>query len=167
MEVAALTPCNHTTCHKCTFRQRSLYEKSTCLICRTENDKIIITEQIHKDFGDITDKDIVATNDKYNIEFTSKLAEHETLKLLENICCICHETFPDFKPLIDHAKEVHNKFYCLICSKFKKHSNWNYLCLLINNCKNIKLKEMETNLDLQDTLIVNIVKVKDFILKMN
>ncbi|KAK6897787.1 E3 ubiquitin-protein ligase HEL2 [Candida tropicalis] len=120
MEVAALTPCNHTTCHKCTFRQRSLYEKSTCLICRTENDKIIITEQIHKDFGDITDKDIVATNDKYNIEFTSKLAEHETLKLLENICCICHETFPDFKPLIDHAKEVHNKFYCLICSKFKK-----------------------------------------------
>lgn len=23
---AAVTPCNHTTCHKCTFRQRALYE---------------------------------------------------------------------------------------------------------------------------------------------
>ena len=27
IKYAALTPCNHTTCHKCTFRQRSLYEK--------------------------------------------------------------------------------------------------------------------------------------------
>ena len=35
IKYAALTPCNHTTCHKCTFRQRSLYERNTCLICRS------------------------------------------------------------------------------------------------------------------------------------
>lgn len=120
MDIAALTPCNHSTCHKCTFRQRSLYEKTTCLICRSENDKIIITEQFDKNFGDITEQDIVSTNDKYNIKFTSKFVEYETLKLLDNICCICHETFSDFKQLTDHAKEVHSKYYCLICSKFKK-----------------------------------------------
>ncbi|KAI5968605.1 hypothetical protein CANMA_002350 [Candida margitis] len=117
---AALTPCNHTTCHKCTFRQRALYEKNNCLICRSENDKIIITEQLDKEYDNIKATDIVAFDEKYRIGFTQEYVEKDTLRLLENECNICHEIFPNFKELGDHAKESHGKYYCLICSKHKK-----------------------------------------------
>lgn len=117
---AALTPCNHTTCHKCTFRQRALYEKNNCLICRSENDKIIITEQLDKGYDDIKVTDIVAFDEKYHVGFTQEYVEQDTLRLLENECQICHEIFPNFKELGDHAKEAHGKYYCLICSRHKK-----------------------------------------------
>ncbi|CAX41074.1 RING finger-containing protein, putative [Candida dubliniensis CD36] len=120
IKYAALTPCNHTTCHKCTFRQRSLYEKTTCLICRSENDKIIITELINKNYDEIFDNDIIGFNEKYKIKFTKDYIEKDTLSLLKNTCSICQETFSEFKLLIDHGKEIHGKYYCLICCKFKK-----------------------------------------------
>lgn len=122
IKYAALTPCNHTTCHKCTFRQRSLYERNTCLICRSENDKIIITELIDKDYDEISADQITGFDEKYRIEFTQDYVQKDTLALLENTCSICRQqqTFPEFKQLIDHAKEIHGKYYCLICSKFKK-----------------------------------------------
>ena len=69
IKYAALTPCNHTTCHKCTFRQRSLYERNTCLICRSENDKIIITELIDKDYDEISADQITGFDE--NIELNS------------------------------------------------------------------------------------------------
>ncbi|KAL6454048.1 HEL2 E3 ubiquitin-protein ligase HEL2 [Candida maltosa Xu316] len=120
IDIAALTPCNHTTCHKCTFRQRGLYEKNICLICRSENERVVMTDEIDKDYDQIQSNDIIASDEKYKIDFTSKYAEEETLGLLENKCSICDATFPVFKELIDHAKEAHGKYYCLICSKFKK-----------------------------------------------
>ncbi|KAI5964501.1 hypothetical protein KGF57_000993 [Candida theae] len=117
---AALTPCNHTTCHKCTFRQRALYEKNNCLICRSENEKIVITEQLEKGYDDIEVTDIVAFDDKYHIGFTQEYVESDTLRLLENECQICHGIFPTFRELGDHAKDAHGKYYCLICSRHKK-----------------------------------------------
>lgn len=120
IKYAALTPCNHTTCHKCTFRQRTLYEKNQCLICRSENDRIIITEQLHREYNDIASNDIVTTDEKHQVDFTSNYAKEDTLLLLSNMCSICNDICPTFKELQDHAKEVHGKYYCLICSKFKK-----------------------------------------------
>ncbi|KAG5419738.1 hypothetical protein I9W82_001618 [Candida metapsilosis] len=117
---AALTPCNHVTCHKCTFRQRALYEKNTCLICRSENEKIVITEQLEIGYDDVKVTDIVAFDEKYHVGFTQEYVERDTLRLLENECQICHEIFSSFKELGDHAKETHGKYYCLICSKHKK-----------------------------------------------
>lgn len=84
IKYAALTPCNHTTCHKCTFRQRSLYERNTCLICRSENDKIIITELIDKDYDEISADQITGFDEKYRIEFTQDYVQKDTLALLEN-----------------------------------------------------------------------------------
>lgn len=117
---AALTPCNHTTCHKCTFRQRALYEKNNCLICRSENDRIVITEQVDKGYDEIGVTDIVAFDEKYRVGFTQEYVEQDTLRLLKNECQICGENFPTFKELGDHAKDSHGKYYCLICSRHKK-----------------------------------------------
>ena len=120
IEYAAVTPCNHTTCHKCTFRQRALYKKETCLVCRSENEKIIITEQIQKTFDEFTATDFVKYDDKYKVEFTSDYCYQDTMNLLKNSCKICHAEFDTFKQLGDHAKTEHGKFYCFNCSEFKK-----------------------------------------------
>lgn len=69
LKYIALSPCSHKTCHKCAFRQRSLYEKKTCLICRTENETLTFTERIHAEYDDT--KDFTDHNEKYGINFTS------------------------------------------------------------------------------------------------
>lgn len=117
---AAVTPCNHTTCHKCTFRQRALYEKDVCLICRSENSKVIFTQEISKTYANFTAKDFTKFDSQYGIEFTQDYIYHETLELLSNKCLACATKFTTFKDLTEHAKTEHNKFFCLICSKNKK-----------------------------------------------
>ncbi|ODV81842.1 uncharacterized protein CANTADRAFT_41729, partial [Suhomyces tanzawaensis NRRL Y-17324] len=117
---AALTPCNHTTCHTCTFRQRALYDKKQCLICRSENEKVVFTEQLEKNYGDFVAKDFVDFDSKRSIEFTQNYVYTDTMDLLSNKCAICHERFDNFKGLGEHVKASHGKFHCVICSKFKK-----------------------------------------------
>ncbi|KAK6460745.1 hypothetical protein DFJ63DRAFT_239632 [Scheffersomyces coipomensis] len=118
---AAVTPCHHTTCHKCTFRQRSQYEKTQCLICRSENEWIIITEEIYKTYDDFNINSLSEVNEKYNIKFTQSYVKDDTEGLLKFNCSLCDEAdCKTFKDLMDHVKEAHNKFYCLICSKYKK-----------------------------------------------
>ncbi|EGW30363.1 uncharacterized protein SPAPADRAFT_143728 [Spathaspora passalidarum NRRL Y-27907] len=119
IQYAALTPCNHTTCHKCTFRQRALYERTICLICRTENPHVVFTEQINKEYSEFSDKDIVAKNEKYGIWFTQSYVETDTMNLLANTCSICNEKLDSFKALGNHAKEIHSKYFCHLCQKFK------------------------------------------------
>lgn len=117
---AAISPCNHITCHVCTFRQRALYEKKACLVCRTENDLVIVSDQIERSYSDFGAEDVTNVSDKYDVKFTSKSACDATLALLKNECAVCSKTFPNFKELGDHAKTDHNKYYCIICSKNKK-----------------------------------------------
>ncbi|CAI5760677.1 unnamed protein product [Candida verbasci] len=117
---AALTNCNHKTCHKCTFRQRALYEKDICLICRSENESIIITNELNKEYDFFKASGTVTFNEKYKIGFTQDYILNDTLALLDNKCIICSETFPNFKALQDHVKEAHGKYFCLICFKNKK-----------------------------------------------
>lgn len=117
---AAVTPCNHTTCHKCTFRQRALYEKDVCLICRSENSKVIFTEHIAKTYDDFGAKDFAKFDSQYGIEFTQDYIYNETMELLSNKCVVCATKCTTFKDLGDHAKAEHNKFFCVICSKNKK-----------------------------------------------
>lgn len=116
---ASKSPCNHTTCHVCTFRQRALYLKNQCLVCRTENDVVIFTEQLKSDYGDFSFADIIERNEKYKIDFTSDPVRDATLSLLD-IKCHCGKEFKNFKQLSEHAKQEHNKYFCSLCFKFKK-----------------------------------------------
>lgn len=121
IEYGTLTECNHLICHKCGFRQRALFDKYSCIVCRTELTKnIIITEAIDKKFEDFKPGEFAATSDRYKIDFGSSFAEDATLKLLENQCPVCKELFVTFNQLSQHTKSEHNKFYCYLCANFKK-----------------------------------------------
>lgn len=127
IKIVSLSSCNHAICHLCSFRNIALYKKSQCLVCRTENPKFIFTEnlQIQK-FDQIKERDLLSTfKNDYGIRFTSDYAKDETLKLLEYVCPVksCSMggiRMKNFKELNNHVKDVHNKFYCELCAKFKK-----------------------------------------------
>ncbi|PSK39384.1 hypothetical protein C7M61_001995 [Candidozyma pseudohaemuli] len=120
---SAVSPCNNVTCHLCCFRQRALYERNTCLVCRTEHPQVVFTDQVLEPEAKYTHfEDLSKTliNDKYGIRFTSEDAQNATMLLLEQKCTMCDETFPKFKELADHTKNTHNKEYCSICASHRK-----------------------------------------------
>lgn len=116
---SALSPCNHVTCHKCTFRQRAKYEKKQCLICRSENEKVIFTENNNSEYSDYTAKDFTKFDSKHGVEFTSDQCYEVTMSLLKLKCRTCHENFESFKELSEHEKNEHSQYFCLICAKSK------------------------------------------------
>ncbi|ODV96785.1 hypothetical protein PACTADRAFT_65312 [Pachysolen tannophilus NRRL Y-2460] len=126
IEYGALTPCNHQTCHICIFRQRALYGKNLCLVCRTENSRVIITEDfLNKYYHEFKQKDIVTREEKYGLDFTSHNGHVATLNLLNFKCpmkyCKMHSfDFKNFKALNEHVKIEHDKQYCDICANNKK-----------------------------------------------
>ncbi|CCC69520.1 hypothetical protein NCAS_0C05300 [Naumovozyma castellii] len=121
---ASLSPCNHTTCHKCSFKQRSLYNKKACLICRTENDKLIFTENINANYTD-SNLGHYQFNEKYGIVFTSEEVATATLNLLKYTCSVCpankdgieREDFGSYKKYNEHLRSKHNKCLCTICAQ--------------------------------------------------
>lgn len=120
IQFGAIGSCNHLTCHRCTFRQRALYSKKQCLICRTESDYVVFTDNLEiKDYNEYSAKDFVKYDEKHTVQFTQEYIYNETMKLLAYNCGQCSDTFNNFKDLSNHAKAVHNKFYCIICSKNK------------------------------------------------
>ncbi|OWB55492.1 hypothetical protein B5S28_g1364 [[Candida] boidinii] len=123
IDIVSLSSCNHRVCHKCSFRQRALYKKKACIVCRTENERLIFTEEIAKEFPDFTNSDIVTSNEEHGIDFTSFNSRDDTLNLLKYKCPVksCHgEEFTTFKKLNEHCKQIHDKQYCTLCGNFKK-----------------------------------------------
>ncbi|EJS42255.1 YDR266C [Saccharomyces arboricola H-6] len=118
---ASLTPCHHKTCHTCAFRQRALYEKRTCLICRTENEEVTFTEHIDSDISDL--QNFYEKSEKYGINFTSEEVASATLNSLKFFCPLSEDEqaidFGSFKKYNEHLKTEHNKMICLICATHK------------------------------------------------
>lgn len=118
LKYVALSPCSHKTCHKCAFRQRALYEKKTCLICRTENERLTFTDLIHAEYD--STKDFADRNEQYGIDFTSTEVAKATLQLLSYDCSLCSanetEDFGSFKKLNEHLRNMHSKNICMICA---------------------------------------------------
>lgn len=119
---ASFTPCNHKTCHKCSLRQRVLYEKDLCLICRTPNESLIISDDVDKEFNDFSSSELKVFNEKYKIYYTSQLISDKCMELMQYKCSVkgCQEIFDTFKELQEHTKQAHNKYFCLICFNNKK-----------------------------------------------
>ncbi|CDH15901.1 related to LIM domain and RING finger protein YDR266C [Zygosaccharomyces bailii ISA1307] len=126
LQYAALSPCSHRTCHKCSFRQRALYDKKTCLVCRSEIEKVIFTEQLDAKYDDI-DNHFAETNEQYGIDFTSRQVASDTLGLLKFKCALCirenqkdaDRDYGSFNKYKEHLKDEHNKTICMICAMFK------------------------------------------------
>ena len=121
IEYVSLSPCSHRTCHICTLRQRALFKRKVCLVCRSENENVIFSEETEKEYEDFDAKKMFNVDSNLSISFTSEAVYYETMKTLEFRCKICpHNKFPTFKALSEHVKKEHNKFFCLICWKNKK-----------------------------------------------
>lgn len=124
-QFVAVTPCNHRVCHRCLLRQRVLYDKKACLLCRSDNETVVISQaEFAQDFDSYSTKDFVKYDAKrhkqWAIEFTDDRLLLETERLLSYLCSLCEESFDQFRPLQDHVRLAHAKFYCLICCKHKK-----------------------------------------------
>lgn len=121
-KIAAITPCQHVTCNKCALRQRALFKKETCLICRTENGNVIFTEKLNTPYDKIDPPAL--QNEKYRIQFTSKSARENTMRLLRWYCplknCSEKKDLHSFKSLNSHVKTEHKLFYCNICVEHKR-----------------------------------------------
>lgn len=118
-----LSPCNHVTCNRCTFRQRALYNKKSCLVCRTESDLVIFSADRNAVFDDFDEKNLVETNVDLGVSFTSQDVASKTLGLLIYSCPFGdtggtnHENFKKYNA---HLKNEHNKTLCMICASHKK-----------------------------------------------
>ncbi|ODV63499.1 E3 ubiquitin-protein ligase HEL2 ASCRUDRAFT_67596 [Ascoidea rubescens DSM 1968] len=121
IECAALSACNHITCHVCTLRQRALYKKKACIVCRTENEFVIFCDELDKDIDDFSNTEPVYKDDTLGINFYSLNAYNKTIELLKHRCPVkdCAKEYNTIYGLNDHTKNDHEKFYCLICAKYK------------------------------------------------
>lgn len=125
VEYVAVTPCNHRVCHRCLLRQRVLYGKKACLLCRSDNESVVLSQaEFARDYESYSAKDFVSYDAKrhkqWAMEFADKLLLQETEKILAFLCSICQTSCDLFKALQDHVRLEHAKFYCLICCKHKK-----------------------------------------------
>lgn len=146
IKYSAVSPCNNVTCHLCCFRQRALYGKKTCLVCRTEHDDVIFTEQATVDdsrYDDFYDKSRAILDDKNGVHFTAQYVYDDTEKLLQMSCPACDETFAKFGELSAHTKAVHQRQFCDICAAHKKA----FVCEL----KLYTQKQLQTHLNEGDS----------------
>lgn len=127
IRIASLSPCNHTVCHVCSFRNVALYRKSQCLVCRSEIHNFIFTADLKTEkFEQVKSSQLIPRfKNDHGIRYTSEFAKNETLKLLDFSCpiksCSLHgKRMSNFKELNNHVKDVHNRQYCELCAKFKK-----------------------------------------------
>lgn len=121
IQYSAVSPCNNVTCHVCCFRQRALYEKKTCLVCRTDHEYVIFTEKPTVDNSQYAEFEKLAhlRDDKHGVLFTADYVQEDTEKLLDIMCPVCSENFKTFDKLCSHVRE-HERQYCDICGTHKK-----------------------------------------------
>lgn len=121
IEILSSSKCKHGVCHVCEYKNRFLYKKKTCMICRSENEVVFFTQ---KEFL-FSDQDEFKLEGKYvdrklGIVFENQNIQEETLRLLENCCQICETIFSTFNKLAVHVKSKHKLLYCYVCYKNKK-----------------------------------------------
>lgn len=115
VRLAAVAPCNNVTCHVCCFRQRALYQRKTCLVCRTEHDAVAITDRHGAKYADVA----VGQPAKHGIYYSLKSVRAETLLLLEARCTVCSELCKNVLQLSEHLRTVHSRLLCTICTEHK------------------------------------------------
>ncbi|CEP62321.1 E3 ubiquitin-protein ligase HEL2 LALA0_S05e02960g [Lachancea lanzarotensis] len=120
---AAIALCNHVVCHVCAFRQRALYEKNSCLVCRTEADDVIICQDKDANYGSLKEGGkFEEVNEKYALLFVEESAARSTLNLLKFTCPFgdTDVDFGSYKKYNQHLKDEHGKTLCMICASHKR-----------------------------------------------
>ncbi|SCU93123.1 LADA_0G01464g1_1 [Lachancea dasiensis] len=119
----AVPPCNHVVCHTCAFRQRALYGKKSCLVCRTEAENVVFCRDQDASYESFDGKQFAQVDDKFGISFTVVEIADATLSLLKHTCPFGDEGDSDlgsYKKYNTHLKDKHGKTLCMICASHKK-----------------------------------------------
>jgi E3 ubiquitin-protein ligase ZNF598 len=118
----AVYPCNHTVCHRCALRLRALMKDNHCALCRTQQEKIVITEKEGANFNDFTDEQLAYQEPRYGVYFEDRQTKDDVLSLLKLKCPYkgCGEVLHNWKELKHHVKDAHNREFCDICTRHKK-----------------------------------------------
>ncbi|KRX11107.1 hypothetical protein PPERSA_05216 [Pseudocohnilembus persalinus] len=128
-DIIGLGQCNHKEfCHRCIYKLRELKQSNTCPICNAQNERIIITDDLVKDFADYNYlDDMVCWDQKWQIFCDSKRTQvaMNSLKLISCFVPNCQENqrFQSINFLKKHLKDRHKKYFCDLCAE-------NKLCLL-------------------------------------
>ncbi|PBP19141.1 zinc finger protein [Diplocarpon rosae] len=118
----SIAPCNHRTCHICCLRMRALYKDLNCAHCRTPAPFVIFTDDKTKRFEDFTEADTPRVDNINGIRYESSEIEDDSRLLLrfncpDGDCDVACISWPD---LHRHARSIHKKKICDLCSKHKK-----------------------------------------------
>lgn len=114
---SAVNPCNNVTCHVCSFRQRALYKRDTCLVCRTDHPDVIYAGEPleHARYDAYVPQAQAHHSAKYKAHFTLQLVMDSTLAYLKNTCPVCRAEFALYGQLAAHVR-THGQQYCDICA---------------------------------------------------
>ncbi|XP_070579898.1 E3 ubiquitin-protein ligase ZNF598-like [Ptychodera flava] len=118
IKIYATGHCDHPVCYRCSTRMRVLSNQKYCAVCRTDLDKIIFVEKLHKFASEMYHK--FPCDRKHQIYFKNSRLKLEFNKLLQHVCKICAKTtldctFGTFNKLRDHMRKEHELFYCDLC----------------------------------------------------
>lgn len=122
IEIAAIFPCNHVTCHNCTLKLRGLMNNKHCTQCRTDRENVIISKKVDRKYQDFKAADITYTHEKLGISFDDRATQDEVLGLLRFNCPDkgCPVISGSWKELKRHTQESHHLRFCELCIRHKK-----------------------------------------------
>ena len=126
----AIGECNHTVCCSvCTMRLRILFGDRTCVLCKHEQDRVVVCRDTHRKYADFQIYGDVAGglifDDVSNCFFDNKEHHDEMLALRQTACSEgkCRSNvrrFANVGFLDKHLKKDHRLSVCKLCAEAKR-----------------------------------------------
>jgi len=118
----SLMPCDHFTCHICSFRRRLHYKDKTCATCNESAPYVIFADTTTMTFVDYDDANFHSTDEYLGIKYGTPASFQDTVPNLryncpEPTCVVTCLGWPDLRR---HIFGVHHKEMYDFCIRNKK-----------------------------------------------
>jgi hypothetical protein len=123
-QIHSIGSCNHSICHVCSLRLRTLYKTNTCPLCKTDIDTIVYSPRnaLFESFeSKKLERDIAQLKGCIYVNDVVKQVVKQTIALT---CPECKLECSSWKELKAHAKVTHSKLFCELCTKFGHSFTW-------------------------------------------
>ena len=120
LDIFALGECEHASlCIRCHLKNKLLYGKDDCSVCKYKLNKVVVTAQANKKFSSF-EFDHLYYSSKIGDFFDNKSHLIFAEKLISNCCPICKQDQGNIKRLKAHVSEKHSKNFCITCLAKRK-----------------------------------------------